>query len=109
VLHIAYSLLAGGQCLEDLELLRNDEVYLDGLATQRIPDPTTAGNFCRRFQAADIECLLNAIHVARRNVWARQPGSFFDRAVLDVDGSLVEPLGECKPGMEPRSSAVLSG
>ena len=40
----------GGDCLEDLELLRNDEAYLDALGTQRIPDPTTAGDFCRRFE-----------------------------------------------------------
>jgi len=35
VLNIAYNLLCGGTCLEDIELLRNDEVYLDGLARQR--------------------------------------------------------------------------
>ena len=50
VLNIAYNLLAGGECLEDIELWRNDEVYLDALGAQRIPDPTTAGDFCRRFE-----------------------------------------------------------
>ncbi len=43
VLNIAYNVLGGGKCLEDFELLRNDEVYLNALGTQRIPDPTTAG------------------------------------------------------------------
>lgn len=100
VLNIAYNLLAGGQCLEDLELLRNDEVYLDALGAQRIPDPTTAGDFCRRFGASDLETLQNAIQTSRRNVWARQPESFFERAVLDVDGTLVPTLGECKKGMD---------
>ena len=51
VLNIAYNILSGGTCLEDIELLRNDEVYLDGLGAQRIPDPTTAGDFCRRLEA----------------------------------------------------------
>ena len=55
VLNIAYNLLAGGSRLEHLEVRRNDEVYLDALGAQRIPDPTTAGDFCRRFAAADIE------------------------------------------------------
>ena len=41
VLNIAYNILAGGTCLEDIELWRNDEVYLDALGAQRIPDPTT--------------------------------------------------------------------
>ena len=49
VLNIAYNILTGGTCLEHLELRRNDEVYLDALGAQRIPDPTTAGDFGRRF------------------------------------------------------------
>jgi len=100
VLNIAYNLLAGGQRIEDLELLRNDEAYLDALGTQRIPDPTTAGDFCRRFREADIEMLFEAIHAARKRVWALQPRAFFDKAVLDVDGTFVPTLGECKAGMD---------
>jgi len=55
VLNIAYNILCNGDCLEDIERLRNDEVYLDALGAQRIPDPTTAGDFCRRFSQADVE------------------------------------------------------
>jgi hypothetical protein len=72
-------LLVGAQCLEDLELLRNDEVYLDALGAQRIPDPTTAGDFCRRFAASDVERLMEAIASARARVWARQPDAFSRR------------------------------
>ena len=50
VLSLAYNVLAGGTCIEDLERLRSDEAYLDALGAQRIPDPTTAGDFCRRFE-----------------------------------------------------------
>ena len=35
VLNIAYNLLCNGDCLEDIERLRNDEVYLDALGAQR--------------------------------------------------------------------------
>jgi hypothetical protein len=49
VLNLAYNALCEGRCLEDIELRRNDETFLDALGTQRIPDPTTAGDFCRRF------------------------------------------------------------
>ncbi len=52
VLGIAYNVLCGGTCLQDIELRRQDEVYLDALGAQRIPDPTTAGDFCRRFDEA---------------------------------------------------------
>ena len=47
ILNIAYNILCNGDCLEDIERLRNDEVYLDAIGAQRIPDPTTAGDFCR--------------------------------------------------------------
>ena len=40
VLNIAYNLLAGGSCLEHLELLRNDAAYMDLLGARRIPDRT---------------------------------------------------------------------
>ena len=61
VLNIAYNILSGGTCLEDIELLRNDEVYLDGLGAQRIPDPTTAGDFCRRLEEKDINGLMEGL------------------------------------------------
>ncbi len=100
VLNIAYNLLAGGTCLEHLELLRNDEAYLDALGARRIPDPTTAGDFCRRFDAADIFHLQSIFNATRLKVWQQQPSSFFDEAVIEADGTMVETTGECKQGMD---------
>jgi hypothetical protein len=57
VLNLTYNLLTGGTCLQDLELLRNNENYLNVLDAQRIPDPTTAGDFLRRFAPADLDTL----------------------------------------------------
>lgn len=102
VLNIAYNILCGGTCLDDLELRRNDEVYLDALGAQRIPDPTTAGDFCRRFDDADIEALMDAINDTRVQVWqqsARGRTEFFDKATVDFDGSLAPTFGECKEGI----------
>jgi hypothetical protein len=100
VLGIAYNVLCGGTCLQDIELRRQDEVYLDALGAQRIPDPTTAGDFCRRLDEADIEALQTAINATRVRVWRAQPAAFFDEAVIDADGTLVETTGECKEGMD---------
>ncbi len=100
VLTIAYNALCGGTCLQDLELRRQDEAFLDALGARRIPDPTTAGDFCRRFDAAAIQALFGAFDVIRRKVWARQPAAFFTQAVVDMDGSIVETDGECKEGMD---------
>jgi hypothetical protein len=98
-LNLAFNLLAGGQCLEHLELRRNDEAYLTALGAQRIPDPTTAGDFCRRFSKLDVFMLQEAFHESRLKVWQQQPDSFFDQAVIEVDGTLVETCGEKKAGI----------
>ncbi len=100
VFNLAYNILAGGARIEHLELRRNDEVYLDSLGAERIPDPTTAGDFCRRFQPSDVERLLECINAARLNVWRRQPKTFFQEAVIDGDGTIAATTAECKQGMQ---------
>ncbi len=100
VLNMAYNLLAGGTCLEHLELLRNNEPYLDALGAQRIPDPTTAGDFCRRFSKLSIHLLMEAFNQARLQVWRQQPDTFFEEAVIDADGTMVETTGQCKEGID---------
>src|SRR2546425_5091146 len=96
VLNIAYNILCGGKTLEDLEQLRHDEVYQDAIGARVVPDPTTAGDFTRRFRASDIESLMNAIDVARMKVWRQQPDAFFDEAIVEADGTLAPTQGECK-------------
>jgi hypothetical protein len=100
VLNLAYNALCDGTCLQDLELRRQDEVYLDALGAPRIPDPTTAGDFCRRFRAEHVHTLIDIANEVRQRVWARQPADFFAEARIDMDGVLVETSGECKAGMD---------
>lgn len=101
VLAVAYNILAGGRCLEDLELRRTDENYLDMLSARRIPDPTTVGDFCRRFKTQeDVDSLQDAINESRLQVWRSQPDSFFDHGVVDADGTIAETNGECKEGID---------
>jgi hypothetical protein len=100
VLNIAFNICAGGRRLEHIELRRNDPVYLDALGAQRIPDPTTAGDFCRRFEEPDVLDLMEAINTARLRVWAQQPADFFREAIVDLDGSLVGTGAECKQGID---------
>jgi hypothetical protein len=100
VLSLAYNALCEGRCLEDLELRRQDEAYLNMLGAARIPDPTTAGDFCRRFEPDHLTSLQGAFDVARLQVWARQPARFFDCAVIEADGTMVETGAECKQGID---------
>src|SRR5881398_4088885 len=73
VLNLAYNALCDGTCLQDIELRRNDEVFLDALGARRIPDPTTAGDFCRRFRESDLRALQDAFHEVRVRAWKEQP------------------------------------
>ena len=100
ILSIAYNLLAGGSRIEHLEVRRNDEVYLDALGATRIPDPTTAGDFCRRFDPADVERLMDTLNQTRLRVWKQQPDAFFDEAIIDADGTLAPTDGWCKQGVD---------
>ncbi|QDV37455.1 hypothetical protein ElP_53940 [Tautonia plasticadhaerens] len=100
VLNIAYNLLAGGSRLEHLEVRRNDEVYLDALGVERIHDPTTAGDSCRRFAGADVERLMDIFNEARIRAWKEQPEDFFDEAFLDADGTIAPTGGWCKQGVD---------
>ena len=100
VLNFAYNALCNGTCLDDIELRRNDVVFLDALGADRIPDPTTAGDFCRRFTPDDVETLQDVFDQTRVKVWKQQPSDFFDEAVIDADGTLVATGAGCKQGID---------
>lgn len=100
ILNIALNVLAGGTCLEDLELRRRDQAYLNALGAKRIADPTTAGDFIRRFgDEAAVLNLMEAINEIRPAVWEKLPAKERRRAIIDTDGTLAPTTGERKEGM----------
>lgn len=99
VLNIVYNIMAGNARLEDLELLRQDEAYLDMLGAQRIPDPTTAGDFLRRFEIIDIIALMDAVNALRRKFWLKLKPEERKRAIIDSDGTDAPTDGEKKEGI----------
>ena len=100
VLNIADNLLAGGSRLEHIEVRRNDEVFLDALGAKRIPDPTTAGDFCRRFTEGDVQSLMDICNETRLRVGKEQPEEFFEGAIIDADGTIAPSDGWCKQGVD---------
>jgi len=100
VLALAYNVLAGGTCLQDLDSLREDQALMNMLGARRLPDPTTAGDFLRRFAEKDIDALQSLINAIRVEVWKLQPKAFRGRAVIDVDGTVAGTTGEKKFGMD---------
>jgi hypothetical protein len=99
VLNIALNLLCGGNVLEDIEIRRNDAAFLDALGARAIPDPTTAGDFVRRFDEDAVWRLMRTINAVRIGVWQRS-GVVRGTARIDADGSIVPTTGECKEGMD---------
>ncbi len=100
VLTMAYNLLAGGQCIEDIGSLRRDMSFLDAVGAQRLPGPSTSGDFLRRLGPSDIEDLMEAQNDARLRVWREQNSRFRKQAIIDVDGTIVATTGEKKEGAD---------
>jgi Transposase DDE domain group 1 len=101
VLTLAYSVLCGGTRLQDVDRLRHDVPLMNGLGARLLPDPTTTGDFLRRFTEADLMALMDAVNSVRPQLWrGRGAGLLGQVAYLDVDGTIVPTAGELKQGMD---------
>lgn len=96
ILSLVFNILCGGKCLEDLELLRRDEPFLNCIGARRIPDPTTAGDFLRRFDEKAVSDMMDAGQIVRASVWRSQPQAERKLARIDVDGTITETDARCK-------------
>jgi hypothetical protein len=101
-LNLAYNVLCGGTRLEDIEPLRQDPAYLNAVGAELIPDPTTAGDFCRRFDREEqVATLMEGINAVRPQLWAGRARELLGPvADIDVDGTVVGTDGERKAGMD---------
>jgi hypothetical protein len=101
VLNLAYNVACGGTRLEDIERLRHDTAYMNALGADLIPDPTTAGDFCRRFAADDVITLMEAVNTVRPKLWTTRGRDLLGPvAYLDIDGTLAPTTGAKKAGMD---------
>jgi hypothetical protein len=101
VLNLAYNVLCGGTRLEDIERLRHDTAYMNALGADLVPDPTTAGDFCRRFREQDVAELMEAINAIRPALWAGRGRELLGPiAYVDVDGTDAPTGGQCKEGID---------
>ena len=94
------------QCIEDLEHRRHDEAYLNGLGADGVPDPTIAGDFCRRFAETDVQTLMNLINDVRMRAWQQQPDDFFTEAVLDAQGHVFNFGMDAMPNVKALAESV---
>jgi len=101
VLNLAYNVLCGGTRLEDIERLRHDTAYMNALGADLIPDPTTVGDFCRRFAVAEVTELMETINQVRPQLWTGRGRDLLGPiAYLDADGTIAPTTGSRKQGMD---------
>ncbi|MBE1604354.1 hypothetical protein HEB94_001202 [Actinopolymorpha pittospori] len=101
VLNLTYNVMCGGTRLEDIERLRHDTAYMNALGADLIPDPTTAGDFCRRFAEDDVVELMEAINAVRPQLWTGRGGDLLAPiAYIDADGTIAPTSGRRKAGMD---------
>lgn len=105
VLAMTYTLYADGQCLEDQAVLQGSEAVRRILGACRIPDPTTAGDFLRRFALEDVEFLGGMTDETQEAVWKALPRHVRRQrkkalALVDLDGHIKELYGEQKEGAD---------
>ena len=100
VLNLAYNVMCGGTRLEDIERLRHDTAYMNALGAELIPDPTTAGDFCRRFGEGDVLALMECINAVRPQLWRSRAREMLGPVTyIDADGTISPTDGEQKAGM----------
>ncbi len=100
VLTHAYNLFVGGRYIEDIASLQHSPAIKNLLGAVRIPDPTTAGDFLRRFGIEDLRALQAAIDEARVRMWKKLPRRMRESITLDMDSTFKEVYGQCKQGAD---------
>lgn len=101
VLTHVYNLFVGGSAIEDIADLQHSEPVRRILGTDRIPDPSTAGDFLRRFDEQDIESLDGVIDEIHQRAWKQRWGRKKQKlGVIDVDSHVHHVYGNQKEGAD---------
>lgn len=101
VLTHVYNLFAGGTCIEDIASLQQSEAAHRILGAKRVPDPTTSGDFLRRFDEPAVHDLDRVTDDLHRESWARCFGrKKQDVAYVDIDSHVHHVYGDKKEGTD---------
>lgn len=92
---MAFNLRLGGDCLDDLDVLRGDPGTIALFDVKNIIAPRTAGDFLRRFQIGDICDFQRALRQIAERVRPRQTS---DICTIDLAPSIFEQCSTRKKG-----------
>ena len=106
ILALAANAFVGGDFLDDLEALRADQALKVAIGREELPDPTTAGDFCRRFTRGHLYQLDRAMGAIFQAVYRRRPE--VTTWTLDLDAKVHEVHGAKKQGAAKAYNGVYS-
>lgn len=106
ILALAANAFVGGDYLDDLEALREDVAIQKAIGRRAIPDPTTAGDFCRRFSLGHIFQLNKALAAIYQEVYKRREP--IREWTVDVDAKVHEVYGQKKEGAAKSYNGIYS-
>ena len=95
-----YNQYVGGRCIEDIAHLQHSDAVKNLTGACRIPDPSTAGDFLRRFNPSNLRAFQQVIDRAREKVWRQMPNARKEVATVDMDSTIKPIYGECKQGAD---------
>jgi hypothetical protein len=107
ILALAANAFIGGDYLDDLEALREDVAIQKAIGRKDIPDPTTAGDFCRRFTLGHILQMNRAFAEIEREVYKRRREKTTGWTI-DVDAKGQEVYGAQKEGAAKSYNGIYS-
>jgi hypothetical protein len=106
ILALSANAFVGGDFLDDLEALREDVAIKKAIGREEIPDPTTAGDFCRRFSLGHLLQMNKAFTEILQRVYTRR--AQISRWTIDIDAKVHEVYGEHKQGAARAYNGIYS-
>lgn len=106
ILALSANAFVGGDFLDDLEALREDVAIKKAIGREEIPDPTTAGDFCRRFSLGHLLQMNKAFTEILQGVYTRR--AQVSCWTIDIDAKVHEVYGEQKQGAARAYNGVYS-
>jgi hypothetical protein len=96
VLTLVCSALAGGDSIDDADVLRCGET--ERVLGQRVMAPSTLGTFLRSFTFGHVRQLDRAFETILGRAWAAGAGPGSEPLTIDLDSTIVEVAGHAKQG-----------
>lgn len=95
IMGLVYNIIAGGECLNDLNVLRGDTGTKHLIGVEQLLAPTTAGEHLRKFTIGDIHDLIRINKIVQQRVQSQQDCKV---VTLDMDSSIYEQASMKKEG-----------